>query len=190
MALSYSEIIAEALLNLSETKRLQSITVQDILAYTGISRQTFYNHFRDKNDLIAYIYDTRIIPEFTEDDSLEDYRQSLTASLKNMKTYASFLQQACRKEDTGCLKEHMLQHCIDFDLKWHQKCYGKKRMPEELVFATKYHAIASNTMVLSWILSGMPSPIEEMVTMITEMRSLGMEVLFQDADGTGNPYRK
>lgn len=39
----------------------------------GVSRQTFYNHFRDKNDLIPYIYLSRIIVNWRSVDSDLDY---------------------------------------------------------------------------------------------------------------------
>ena len=191
MALSYKEIIVSTLLKELRSKSLKSITIQSLLDDTGISRQTFYNHFKDKNDLIAYVYDTRIIPSFSyETSDFEGYTQAFIDSLDNMKLYQSFLEQACRIEEPGCLKEHMLEHCIQFDLAMHQKCYGTRPMPETLVFATKYHAIASDNMTLSWILSGMRTPVKELAEMINQMRSLGMEELFEDADGIGNPYSK
>ena len=42
---------------------------------------------------------------------------------------------------------------------------------------------------LSWILSDMKVPVEEMAKMITQMRGLGMDDLFQGSDCTTNPYK-
>ena len=47
---------AEALIALAEKKEIEKITVQDLLDACDASRQTFYNHFRDKYDLINWIY--------------------------------------------------------------------------------------------------------------------------------------
>ncbi len=44
-----------ALLELCESKSLKKITVGDLLDATGTARQTFYNHFRDINDLIVHV---------------------------------------------------------------------------------------------------------------------------------------
>ena len=63
-------------------------------------------------------------------------------------------------------------------------------MPDTLKFATEYHATASTSMTLSWILSDMPVSCEEIVKMIVEMRAIGMEVLFKDGEFQGNPYLK
>lgn len=66
----------------------------DLLEDTELSRQTFYNHFLDKNDLIAYVYDTVIVNEFDEDMSI-DFKLSLTQALNSLKKYETFVEQAC-----------------------------------------------------------------------------------------------
>lgn len=189
MAIDINELFAEALLRMMKDKPLFSITVKNLLEETGASRQTFYNHFRDRNDLVCYIYNTRIIPEYGDPCTENlDFSSSLLRSFENMKKYRNFMEQALRDESAGNLKDYIFIHCASFDMKWHQQCYGKKKMPEELKFATEYHAIASSSMTISWILSGMPVSCEEMVKMITQMRGIGMEKLFAGCEGSGNPY--
>lgn len=190
MAIDIKELFVDAFLHLLQEKKLSSITIQNLLDETGASRQTFYNHFKDKNDLICYIYLTRMIPEYNVEPEVNmDFSASLLHSFQNMKKYQYFLEQALRQEDAGNLRDYILFHCADFDMKWHQLCYGTKTMPEELKFATKYHAIASSSMTISWILSGMPASCEEMTNMIVKMRGIGMDKLFSESDGSGNPYR-
>ena len=45
MAIDIKEILANGLLDLCHTKDLSQITIKDLLETTGVSRQTFYNHF-------------------------------------------------------------------------------------------------------------------------------------------------
>ena len=89
------------------------------------------------------------------------------------------MKQACLMEGQNCLKDYIFNHCKEFDLKWHQELYGDEPMPESLRFATEYHATASSSMTLSWILSDMPVSCEEISKMITEMRGIGMEQLLR-----------
>ena len=49
------KMYCEALLELCNSKQLAKITVGDLARETGTVRQTFYNNFRDINDLISYI---------------------------------------------------------------------------------------------------------------------------------------
>ena len=50
------EVFGEALLTLSKTESLDHITVKQIVEESGLSLQTFYNHFRDKDDVILWLH--------------------------------------------------------------------------------------------------------------------------------------
>ncbi|MBU3136776.1 TetR/AcrR family transcriptional regulator C-terminal domain-containing protein [Clostridium gasigenes] len=189
MAIDVKEIIADGLLQLCEEIPLEIITIKQLLEATGVSRQTFYNHFLDKNDLIQYIYLKKIIPRF-DDTSIEiNFHHELLVAFQNMKKYHVFMKQACMMHGQNCLNDFIFEHCRTFDLEWHQKRYGNEEMPEALRFATEYHATASSSMTLSWILSDMPASCEEMADLITELRSIGMKKLFENAEIKGNPYK-
>ena len=190
MAINVKCIIATALLELCETKSLEALTVKQILEKSGVSRQTFYNHFIDKNDLIQYVYKEKIIPDFHDNNMNISFYDSLVIAFENIKKYHHFMKQACLMEGQNCLKDYIFNHCKEFDLKWHQELYGDEPMPESLRFATEYHATASSSMTLSWILSDMPVSCEEISKMITEMRGLGMEQLFKNGKNKGNPYKR
>ena len=190
MAINVKNIIAIALLELCETKSLEALTVKQILEKSGVSRQTFYNHFIDKNDLIQYVYKEKIIPDFHDNNMNISFYDSLVIAFENIKKYHHFMKQACLMEGQNCLKDYIFNHCKEFDLKWHQELYGDDPMPESLRFATEYHATASSSMTLSWILSDMPVSCEEIAKMITEMRGLGMEQLFKNGKNKGNPYKR
>lgn len=190
MAIDIKKLCVSSLLELCQKEPLSAITVSQLLKETGISRQTFYNHFIDKNDLICYTYDHVIVPQFHEDQLHIDFYHALLAVFENMKTYRVFMKQACQMEGQNCLKDHMFQHCQEFDLKWHQKLYGHQPMSEALRFATIYHANASSSMTLSWIMSDMPVSCEDIAKMIVQMRSIGMDKLFQDSENQVNPYIK
>ena len=190
MAINVKNIIASALLELCETKSLEALTVKQILEKSGVSRQTFYNHFIDKNDLIQYVYKEKIIPDFHDNNMNISFYDSLVIAFENMKKYHHFMKQACLMEGQNCLKDYIFNHCKEFDLKWHQELYGDEPMPESLRCATEYHATASSSMTLSWILSDMPVSCEEISKMITEMRGIGMKQLFKNGKTKGNPYKR
>lgn len=190
MAIDVKNIIAQALLELCEEKQLEKITIRDILNQCGVSRQTFYNHFIDKDDLIHYIYDSRIVPDFHDQNMNISFYDSLIETFENIKKYKIFMKQACMMGGLNCLKDYIFSHCKDFDMKWHQSLYGSSPMPDALRFATEYHANASSSMTLSWILSDMPVSSSQIAKMIVDMRSLGMDVLFKDGEIKENPYLK
>ena len=50
------EKIAAAFEELLKTKSLDSVTVSEIMKKAGVSRSVFYKHFKDKYDLMNWIY--------------------------------------------------------------------------------------------------------------------------------------
>ena len=50
------DILAESFLELAENKRIDKITITEITSNCGMSQPTFYNHFKDKYDLIVWIH--------------------------------------------------------------------------------------------------------------------------------------
>lgn len=189
MALNVKEILADGLLALCEDKKLESITIKQLLESTHVSKQSFYNHFLDKNDLIQYIYVTKIIPDFHDPLKEINFFESMVEVFKRMKKYHQFMKQALLMEGQNCLKDYIFKHCKEFDLQFHQKRYGSQPMPDALRFATEYHATASSSMTISWVLSDMPTSCEEIARLITDLRGLGMEKLFEDGEIKGNPYQ-
>lgn len=190
MAINMKDILADGLLHICQTVSLEKITIKQLLDETNVSRQTFYNHFQDKNDLIQYIYLSKIIPLYSTSDHMIDFHTSLLDTLYRIKKYHKFMKEACLISGQNCLKDYIFEHCKQFDLEWHQKLYGSTPMPDALRFATEYHATASSSMTLSWILSDMPASCEEMADLITQLRGFGMQKLFNHDESKGNPYTK
>jgi AcrR family transcriptional regulator len=189
MAIKIKDVLADSFLGLCENRKLENVSIKMLLEESGVSRQSFYNHFMDKNDLIQYIYCTRIVPGFEEISIDIDFYSNLLDSFKRMKKYQNFLKQAVLLQGQNNLRDFLFEHCEKFDLAWHQKRYGEEEMPVELYLATQYHAHASTSMTVSWIISDMPTSCEEMAELITRLRSVGMEKLFEGAKYPGNPYQ-
>ena len=67
------EILAESFLELAGAKRIDKIRISDITDNCGMSAPTFYNHFRDKYDLIVWIHTNRVSEIMSRIDK-NDYR--------------------------------------------------------------------------------------------------------------------
>ena len=112
MALNVKEILSDALLKLCEEKPLGKISIADIQKESTVSRQAFYNHFRDKNDLIQYIYLNRIIVNWRSTESDLDYYSSLLDLFERFAKYHVFMKQALAISDQNCLSEFMIDYCM------------------------------------------------------------------------------
>ncbi len=92
MAIDTKELFVNALLALCKKQSLSSISISTLLKETGAARQTFYNHFQDKNDLICYIYRTKIIPDYQyPTDKQFNFSKALLDSFYQMEKHQDFL---------------------------------------------------------------------------------------------------
>jgi AcrR family transcriptional regulator len=70
--------LQNAMLSLADEKDLETITVQEITDRADINRATFYQHFRDKEELVSSALDA-LFEEFTaEDRAFTDQHQLLS----------------------------------------------------------------------------------------------------------------
>lgn len=60
---SAKEYLAESAIELLSRGRVENISVRQIADNCGVSTRTFYNYFKDKNDLFLYVY-TSDLEEF------------------------------------------------------------------------------------------------------------------------------
>lgn len=166
--------IATALLWELEKTPLKKMTIQQIIKRAGVSKQTFYNYFKDKEELIYYVYESLIIPEFDPQNFPEKFGPSFKNTLSAMKEHGEFMRQALLLEGQNSLKEAITRHCEQFDVAYHTHLL-EKPLEQSVRLATIYHANASSAMTFSWILGGFVTPIDEMVKLVCEMRRIGMD---------------
>ena len=98
------ELLAESLKELSAAKPIDKITIREIVQNCGFTSKTFYNHFQDKYDLIAWIYSTaaenimkKIDGEnYTWKDSLTDGQDSFTNYIAryNVKILSDYIKRS------------------------------------------------------------------------------------------------
>lgn len=111
---SIRDVIADTMLELLETKPIESITVSSIIKETEISSRTFYNHFRDKYDVCNYIYD-RILDQhcWYQDGNrcaLNSFFENLTHAVR--KEYFHFFLNTTFYHGQNSLEEHIIERGI------------------------------------------------------------------------------
>lgn len=190
MALDIKAIISTAFLALCKEKPLNKITIADIQQETQISRQTFYNHFKDKQDLIQYIYETRVISGWKYPSVLDtDFHLALISCLESDIQYHSFIKQALMIHGQNCLKDYMYEHSQKFNRAWHQAYSGKDPLPDFLCFASDYHSAAQMYMRIEWIMNDMPIPVQTLAEYIIRMRITSLNLLLLNSNTQSDPYR-
>lgn len=70
------KLYCDTLLRLCETQPLNRITVTAVIKETHTARQTFYNNFRDMNDLVSYIPISHLVQSGLPINTVENIRHA------------------------------------------------------------------------------------------------------------------
>ena len=116
------EIIIKTLFELLNEKPLAKITVKDIVERCGVNRNTFYYHFRDKYDIMHWIFEQEIVEKLpSEEESFEMWFHTLFMNTcEDYKYYRKLIKNLSVEEvrsDLYKLFEHrvrlMVEECLD-----------------------------------------------------------------------------
>ncbi len=92
------ELLCDSIIDLLDRKPIKDITVRDITENCGVSLRSFYNHFKDREDLIFYVVSERIIRAFQSTPLDEPLYDALLTLLSMVIKNASFLLSAIKYE--------------------------------------------------------------------------------------------
>lgn len=193
MAINVKKLLADALLELSEEKPLAKISITDIVKRAGAGRQTFYNHFQDKNDLIYWIYKQTLVGEqrILHDHGFYAYLVSVYAQAQGK--YRRFLQEACALTGQNSLSDAIVYQSYTYYRNNIVARYGQAVLDDRLRFALHYQAYGAGYRYVNWAMQGMPGTAEDEVRNVLECMPPVMRQYLpwtqEDLDRlAGNPY--
>lgn len=102
-------LISMTLKKLLKSKRYDDITIREIAEGCAISRRTFYNHFKNKQDIVDWIFETEILGRL-QTPTKNSWYDNIYFSLKVMYEEKWFYTEVYREFD---LEGHW-GHCYDF----------------------------------------------------------------------------
>ena len=178
MAIDIKSIFADKLLDMLRERKLRDITVKDLLQSTGASKQTFYNHFCDKNDLICWIYENRILNSFQEKNLSKSYYLSCLDYTERLAANRRFMKQALEISGQNCLADYMKERSIQYDQEWQKYHSGIETLTDDMKFALTYHSCGNMDMIIRWIREGTKESPEFMARNITMVRKIGLSPVF------------
>lgn len=78
------KIFAETLMELLKTSSIDKIKIKTICETCGLSKKTFYYHFKDKYDLAAYLYNSLLTDSLSELVDISDYFQAFAKGMPEL----------------------------------------------------------------------------------------------------------
>ncbi len=163
------EILAESIQELAIKKSVEKITIKEITQNCGVTPTTFYNHFSDKYELLAWIYNVSIEPFLgrlgTDVSWRECVWQSSFILTKNKPFYRNALQNTAGLVSFRYATNNF---AIDLILERIRRNFTLIEIPTEIRFYVVFYMRAIAESINDWFLSEMKMPIEEFTDLLVQ----------------------
>lgn len=178
---SVKEKLAESFRALVLQMPLEKITIKDITDGAGVIRPTFYNHFKDKYDLIEWIWYQDVVSPvrtFWDMDMLIEARKLIFARiLKEKEYYLRISRMEGQNSFPDIMMESIRQMCLEYiEAKGNNSGNEFGITKEDLA---DFYAHTVCYVLLRWIRSGMKQTPEEMSKIYEYISTNSLEQLMQ-----------
>lgn len=160
------KMIMENLISLLNRIPLNKITVGKLAEECGINRNTIYYHFKDLNDIIDTIFETRLqkVLDESEDMSWEDsFIEEMQFAIDNKTEIFHIYNSISRKTLSDYLYKKSGQIMRTYIENVDKEIHAKKDDKEIII---KFFQSAITDLIIRWLNSGMDEDIEEKIKRI------------------------
>lgn len=153
--------LAMQFVELCETVPLKDISIKDFIEFAGISKQTFYNYFQDKADLMNYVY--KIASQKIADDMFATFASLREGAVKMARCCVQnkkFYTQLARYETQNNFARYFTRHCEEVYKEKLIALHGKDIIDSKIKRVIHIYCVGVCTYFVEWILRDMKEPPE------------------------------
>lgn len=145
------------------------ISVKDIADGCGLTRQAFYYHFKDKYDLMNWIYYTEIARFMTSYNKVEHWLDGLMDLCNYMRQNKTFYINALNTTGQNSFQEYLHDYIRNISISVIENIQNTEFDKDKWGFTTEFIATSFVGMIVRWANNGMK---EEPAEYMAKMRSL------------------
>ena len=159
--------LAEAMKTCMKTTSVENITVKQIVAECGVSRQSFYRNFIDKYDLINWYFDRLLEQSFKEMGKGETIREGLIKKFTYIRQERLFFTAGFKGDEQNNLKEHDFFMIFEFYCALIREKTGL--LPEyKIRKLLEMYCQSSVYMTVQWLMKGMKESEAELADLMID----------------------
>ena len=152
--------IAENMREIMKYKSIDKIRVTEICKAADIERPTFYYHFKDKYDLVAWMFYTEAYG--TDIISIA----SAAAGMNKMKQNILFYKRAYEDTSQNALWHYMLEYFVRRYTELVKEKLDTNNLDTQLVYSIRFYCMGSIGMTQEWVLNDNITSAETVVQMM------------------------
>ncbi len=152
--------IADKMQEIMKHKPISKIRVTEICRAAEIERPTFYYHFKDKYDLVAWMFYTEAYG--TNIISVE----SAAAGMNKMKQQILFYKRAYEDASQNALWRYMLEYFAKRYTELAKEKLGTDILDSQLAYSIRFYCMGAVGMTQEWVLNDNITSAETVVQMM------------------------
>lgn len=166
--------IANKMRELMKHKSVDKIRVTEICKAAEIERPTFYYHFKDKYDLIAWMF---YIDAYNTDIISVD---SATKAMQNMKREILFYKRAYEDISQNALWHYMLEYFVKRYTELAKVKLKTDIFDPQLAYSIRFYCMGAVGMTQEWVLNDNITSAETVVRMMFNSMPESLKTIFFD----------
>ena len=152
--------IAEKMRELMKKKPIEKIRITEICREAAIERSTFYYHFKDKYDLVAWIF----YYSNMQTDVIDV--KGAAESIRQMKNDILFYKRAYEDTSQNALWNYMLEYFVEEYSRIAREKLGVDTLDTQLAFSLRLYCYGAVGMSREWILLDNVTSAETVIRMM------------------------
>lgn len=150
-------LIAESFKELMLTKPFERITIKMICDKAGLIRPTFYNHYKDKYDLVEWIFYEEIIKDVSNLVEHGMDEEAIKYLITCMYEEREYYKKVFETAGQNCFEDIMRKHIYELCLKRMRSSNGIQ-LPQDSILneetVSQYYALDLVTAIKTWVING------------------------------------
>lgn len=173
-------MLAEGLKRSMKINEFEKVRVGDICEQSGVSRQTFYRHFKDKYDLLNWYFGVILNNSFKHMGQGSTLHEALVKKLTYIKEERLFFTQAFKYDEQNNLKDHDYELIYSF-YKNKLTQTTNQLLPSNIDFILQMYCQGSVFMTLQWLINGCQESVLDMVDNLIQAMPIGLSDYFKQS---------
>ena len=152
--------IADKMKGLMKKKSIEKIRITKICSEAEIERSTFYYHFKDKYDLVAWVF----FHDAFETDVISI--ESAAASMNRMRNDFIFYKRAYEDTSQNPLWQYMLEYFVERYSNEVKRILDTDTIDTQTMYSVRLYCYGAVGMTREWLLTDNITPSETVVKMM------------------------
>ncbi len=144
-------LLANTLMDMAKDTPIQKIQVKDICSACHVERTTFYYHFHDKYELIAWIFSQFYEREAARADS-PNSKAMITRMLQHLENHRDFFLNALEDPSQNNLRQYMLDFYIEYERKAVCRYLMITELDEKTDYILRHYSFGCMGNTIDWLL--------------------------------------